>query len=138
MAITMALTLPGDVHAASHARCLVDVLLSRCNVTRDCRDELRLMVSEACVNAVTHARRPGDIDLHVSVGQHECVIHIGNSDGTFHDAHLHADLPDPLAEGGRGLPIISALADTTRIAHERSGWVVLRMVKHIARNQDQP
>ena len=48
------------------------------------------------------------------------------------------DIADLLAEGGRGLPIISALADTTRIVHERSGWVVLRMVKHIVRNPEQP
>jgi serine/threonine-protein kinase RsbW len=138
MAITMALTLPGDIHAASHARCLVDLLLSRFNVTKAGRDDLSLMISEACANAVTHAQRPGDIDLHVSIGQHECVIDVGNSDGSFGDAQLRADPPDPLAEGGRGLRIICALADTTRILRKGSGWVVLRMVKRIVRDHDQP
>ena len=137
MAISMALTLPGDIYAPSHARCLVDLLLSRFDVTKGCRDDLGLMVSEACANAVTHARRRGDIDLHVCVGQCECVIDIGNSDGAFHDALLHAEPPGPLAEGGRGLPIISTLADDTQIRHERSGWVVLRMVKTIVRNPQQ-
>jgi anti-sigma regulatory factor (Ser/Thr protein kinase) len=50
---------------------------------------------------------------------------------------LRADSPDALAEGGRGLHIISALADTIRIVHERSGWVVLRMVKHLVRNPER-
>jgi serine/threonine-protein kinase RsbW len=138
MAVTMALTLPGDIHAAAHARSLVDLLLCRFNVTTGCRDDLSLMITEACTNAVTHARLPGDIDLHVSVGQHKCVIDVGNSDGSFRDAQLRAAPPAQMAEGGRGLPIISALADSTRIVHERSGWVVLRMVKLIVRNPEQP
>ncbi|MGC5022697.1 ATP-binding protein [Micromonospora sp. DT47] len=138
MAATMALTLPGDIHAASHARSLADLLLSRLGVTGQCRADLSLMITEACTNAVSHARRAGDIEVHISVGPHECVIDVGNSDGTFDDAQLHANLPDPYAEGGRGLPIISALADAARTVHERSGWVVLHMVKHIARNPDQP
>jgi len=136
MAVTMVLTLPGDIHAPSHARCLVDLLLSRFNVSSDCRDELGLMITEACANAVSHARPAGDIDLHVSVGEYECVIDVGN-DGTLCDARLPADPPDPLAEGGRGLSIISALADATRIVNERSGRVVLRMVKRIVWNPEQ-
>ncbi|WP_326558498.1 ATP-binding protein [Micromonospora sp. NBC_01796] len=137
MAATMALTLSGDIHAASHARSLTDLLLSRLGVTGQSRADLSLMVSEACTNAVSHARQPGNIEVHISVGHDECVIDVGNSDGSFDDAQLHADLPDASAEGGRGLPIITALADAVRTVHERSGWVVLRMVKRIVRKPDQ-
>jgi serine/threonine-protein kinase RsbW len=133
MAATMALTLPGDMHAASHARNMVEMFLSRLGVTRECRDDLGLIVSEACTNALAHAGRPADVEVHISVGQHECVVDVGNSAGPPHDVELQADLPDPLAESGRGLPIISALADSAHI-HHQPGWVVVHTVKRIARD----
>jgi anti-sigma regulatory factor (Ser/Thr protein kinase) len=52
------------------------------------------------------------------------------------EGRLRDDLPDALAEHGRGLAIIAALADTARVIHQRSGWVVLHMVKRITRTPD--
>jgi serine/threonine-protein kinase RsbW len=138
MAITMALTLPGDMRAPSHARSLVDLLLSRFDVAGESRDDLVLMIAEACANAVIHAQPAGDIDLHISVDDHICVMSIGNNDVDLHHDRLPTQPPDAMAEHGRGMSIISALADVTRIVHERSGRVVLLIIKHIVRNSGQP
>jgi serine/threonine-protein kinase RsbW len=136
MAATLTLTLPGDVHAVSHARTMVEFLLTRLGITRECREDVGLIISEACTNAVTHTDRGGDIDVRISVGQHDCVIDVGNSNGLLRDTPVRAALPEPLAENGRGLPIISALTDAARIRHE-PGWVFLHTVKRIVRNADR-
>jgi serine/threonine-protein kinase RsbW len=131
MTLTMALTLPGDARSASYARSLLDTLLARLDVAAECREELAVMITEACSNAVRHARTAGDIEVSVALQEQQCVIEVANLDGVFDDVQLHAGLPYPLAEGGRGLPLIGALADVAQILHPRPGWVVLRMAKRI-------
>jgi anti-sigma regulatory factor (Ser/Thr protein kinase) len=151
MTATMALRLPGDARAASHARSMVNALLAGLEVPAQYREDLVLMTSEACSNAVCHAERAGDIEVVVSVGARECVIDVGNGVGgtgvggagvdrtgrVLDAGRLRDGLPDALAEHGRGLAIIAALADTARVIHQRSGWVVLRMVKRITRAPDK-
>jgi serine/threonine-protein kinase RsbW len=133
----MALTLPGDVNAAGHVRSVVEVWLTRLDVATASRDDIGLIVDEACANAAKHVRVSGDIDVRITVGDHECVIDVGNSDGPARDEPVQADLPDPLAESGRGLAIISTLADATQIRREPSR-VILHTTVRITRGGSSP
>jgi stage II sporulation SpoE-like protein len=49
-----------------------------------------------------------------------------------HASHITSDLPDPLTVGGRGLPLIAALADTAAFIPTAHGHVLLRITKQLA------
>jgi serine/threonine-protein kinase RsbW len=71
------------------------------------------------------------MEVDISIDTDECVVEVGNPDGAGTHGELAAAIPEPLAEGGRGLPLISAIADSARFISARPGWVVLRMVKRL-------
>jgi len=130
---TMALTLPGDPYSVAHARSLLDLLLCRLSVSVESRADLAVIMSEACSNAVCHGQQPGKIEIHVSVGRNDCVIQVANPGRAMTAPPTTAQPTDPLAEHGRGLSIIAALADSARFLQHRPGWVILRVAKRIVR-----
>jgi serine/threonine-protein kinase RsbW len=138
MTATMTLTLPGDRHASGHARSMVELWLSRLGVTPCNRDDVSLIIGEACANAAMHARHTGDVQVCVTVAETEVVIDVTNTDGIAEDEPVRAALPDPLAEKGRGLAIISALADAAQIRHEPSRIVVHTTVRRSTTNAASP
>lgn len=132
MRLTMALSLPREATSVRYARHVLNTLLNLLDVTDSCRNDIALMITEACSNAVLHANLDRPIEVAIVVDSDECLVEVSNPDGIFTDTQLNAEPPDPLAEGGRGLQLIAALADRTEIARPRPGWVVLRMAKHLA------
>lgn len=131
MSMLMALSLPREAASVTYLRALLDGLLASSGVTGDCRGELAIMVTEACTNAVAHGRGTGSVEVTIAMEPDRCVIEVGNSDGHFDEGRLGVGLPSPMAEGGRGLPLIGALADTVGVTHPRPGWVLLRMAKRL-------
>ena|SRR2546421_7902702 len=118
-----------DRNAANRGRHLLDGLLRLSHVAEECRIELGVLIAEACANAVVHADRPGPVEVSVSIDESACVVEVGNHGSGMSDDPFAAGMPGPLAERGRGLPLIAALADTARFTCPRPGWVVLRIMK---------
>ncbi|MFI2663492.1 hypothetical protein [Micromonospora carbonacea] len=56
---------------------------------------------------------------------------VGNRGSSPDNTTLDADLPAPLTIGGRGLPLIGALADTAAFVTAAPGRVLLRITKHL-------
>lgn len=134
MRMAVSLHLPRESASVARARHVLDVMLAEAHVSDDQRASLGLLISEACTNAVVHARRDGPIEITLRVENDECVVEVGNTDGDM--AHLGLTgltglPPDPLEENGRGLPLIAAIADTARFINPRPGWVVLQMAKRL-------
>ena len=131
MRVTMTLSLPRQSSSVTRARQALATLLNLTDAGEECRGHLAVLVSEACANAVAHADRDSTVDLSVVIDDHDCVIEVGNRGATPDGAGLAAELPDPLTVGGRGLPLIAALADTAAFVPGEPGRVLLRMTKRL-------
>lgn len=131
MSMTVALSLPRENSSITLVRRLLDRLLASVGCSGDCRADWAVMVSEACTNAVGHSQGEGDVEVTIMVQDDRCTVEVGNPDGSFDERTMRAAMPDPMAEGGRGLPLIRILADTVQILHPRPGWVLVRMVKRL-------
>ena len=130
MRLTTTLSLPRHTSSVTDARHVLTTLLSLTEADEEVRGHLAVLISEACANAVVHADT-GMVDISIVIDEHECVVEVGNRGTSPDGSGLAAALPDPLTIGGRGLPLIAALADTATFTTGRPGEVLLRMTKHL-------
>lgn len=85
----------------------------------DVSDTVALLVAELAANAVTHGRVPGrDFELRLTRTPPTLRIEVSDTRGERRPPS-RAAVPPPLAESGRGLLLVEALADR---------WVVLDRV----------
>ncbi|ALC20034.1 ATP-binding protein [Streptomyces pristinaespiralis] len=85
----------------------------------DVSDTVALLVAELAANAVTHGRVPGrDFELRLTRTPPTLRIEVSDTRGERRPPS-RAAVPAPLAESGRGLLLVEALADR---------WVVLDRV----------
>lgn len=128
MHLRMTLSLPRDPSTVACVRGMFNVLLALAETTDKCRDELAVVITEATTNAVEHSVPGSPVDVSVLVEDHECILEVGNR-GDATGARVTREPPDPLQIGGRGLPVMVALADTVAFAPAPPGHVLLRVTK---------
>jgi len=132
------LSVPRMAASVSRLRRLLDAQLAARAVSQQCRDVLAILITEASTNAVRHSRTGDAFEVAIALDDHHCVLEIGNPDGEIDESKLHAGPPADGAEGGRGLPLIAALADAVRIIRPRPGWVLVQIVKRLDRPVNAP
>jgi anti-sigma regulatory factor (Ser/Thr protein kinase) len=86
-------------------------------------DQAVLVASELVTNAVLHAHS----QLPLLVELRGTQLHLAVHDANPHLLRL-ATAPDVLAEGGRGLPLVEALASTWQVQHPPDGGKVVACV----------
>jgi serine/threonine-protein kinase RsbW len=111
---------------------VLTTLLALTDATEESRSHLAILVTEACANAVTHAADGSTIDVAITIDDHQCTLEVGNAGINRYGSHIAAELPDPLTVGGRGLPLIAALADTGAFVPTPPGHVLLSITKQLA------
>ncbi len=131
MRVTMTLSLPRQPPSVTRARHVLTTLLSLTDADQEICGHLAVLISEACANAVMHAERDSAVDVTIVVDDQDCLIEVGNRGSTPDGGGLTAELPGPLTVGGRGLPLITALADTAAFVDGEPGHVLLRMTKRL-------
>ncbi|MFG1674079.1 ATP-binding protein [Micromonospora sp. NPDC049282] len=131
MRVSMTMSLPRQPSSATHARRILTTLLSLTDAGEDTRANLAVVISEACSNAVVHADPGTTVDITISIDDHICVLEVRNRGNTPDNTTLDAGLPAPLTIGGRGLPLIAALADTATFVTGPPNQVLLRITKHL-------
>lgn len=122
---TIALRLPRDAASVPVIRQLLDASLRALGVVSQIREDIQLMLSEACSNAVKHATPSDDYMVSTELSRDRCVIKVVDAGDGF-DFSGPA-FPAPTSEQGRGLLIMRALADDIRFVnrHERGSIVCL-------------
>jgi anti-anti-sigma regulatory factor len=90
-------------------------------------DQAVLVASELVTNAVLHAH--GQLRLLVELRGHQ--LHLAVHDADPHLLRL-ATAPDTLAEGGRGLPLVEALASSWEVQHPAEGGKAVACVLDLA------
>ncbi|MGW4465047.1 ATP-binding protein [Micromonospora sp. NPDC004704] len=131
MRVTMTLSLPRQPSTVTRARHVLTTLLSLTDAAEDTRGPLAVLITEACANAVMHADPDSAVDITIIIDDHICLLEVGNRGSTPNGGQLDAGLPDPLTVGGRGLPLIAALADTAAFVAGPPDQVLLRITKHL-------
>lgn len=129
IALRLSLNLPRDAQTVPMARRLLDQALSILGVEPGCRDDIGLILTEACANVIEHALDIDDYEISIDISAVRCVIHVTNSGSVVDPSRLllTTDLP-LLDEHGRGLHIIRALADELYLTPALSGGLVLQAV----------
>ena len=100
-------------------------------VTGTDRDDLVLIASELCANAVRAASgAPGSLALRARADGDSIVVEVEDDGDGFElpPTTTDGDLPDPDAESGRGLFLVGVLADQLRVA-VGNGRTVVSAVK---------
>jgi serine/threonine-protein kinase RsbW len=139
IALRLALHLPRDAATVPMVRRLLDQALHTLGVDGGCRDDIGLILTEACANVIEHALEIDDYEIAIDVSGERCVIHVINAGAVVDPADLSAPEPsvpvvfdpvfDPvLDEHGRGLHIIRSLADELYVTPSLAGGLVLQAV----------
>jgi serine/threonine-protein kinase RsbW len=93
MYLRLAMRLPRQAESVTTARHTVEHALAGIGVSRPCRDDITLALSEACSNAVEHARFGPAYDVVVTVGGTRCVVDVVDADVGMD--RPHPDRPRP-------------------------------------------
>ncbi|MGK5519147.1 ATP-binding protein [Micromonospora sp. URMC 107] len=127
----MALSLPRQPSSVTRARHVLTTLLSLTDATEDARGHLAVLITESCANAVLHGRPDSVVDITIVIDDDACLLEVANRGSTPDGAGLDVGLPAPLTVGGRGLPLIAALADTAAFVAGPPDHVLLRITKRL-------
>ncbi|MBM0275423.1 ATP-binding protein [Micromonospora tarensis] len=138
MRVSMTLSLPREPSSVTRARHVLTTLLSLTDVAEDSRGHLAVLISEACANAVLHGDPDSTVDITIVIDDAVCLLEVGNRGSIPNGGGLDAELPAPLTVGGRGLPLIAALADTAVFVAGPPDHVLLRITKHLANARAAP
>ncbi|MFC7586765.1 ATP-binding protein [Nonomuraea antimicrobica] len=125
----MALRLPRDAASVPLIRQMLDGTLRSLGVDPQVRDDIELMLTEACANVIKHAEPSDNYTVSASVHDHLCVIKVVDAGNGF-DARKVLD-PEPEADHGRGIQIMRALADDIRFTNRREHGAVVCLEKHL-------
>ncbi|MEU5865976.1 MULTISPECIES: ATP-binding protein [unclassified Nonomuraea] len=129
MEATIALRLPRDAASVPLIRKMLDGTLRSLGVEAQVRDDIELMLTEACANVVKHAAPSDDYTVSACVRDDLCVIKVVDTGGGF-DPHKVLE-PGPGAEHGRGLQIMRALADDIRFTNVRENGAMVCLEKRL-------
>jgi serine/threonine-protein kinase RsbW len=129
MEATLALRLPRDAASVPVIRQMLEGALRSLGVEEQIRQDIELMLTEACSNVIRHAG-PSD-EYTVSVGVHDdlCVIRVIDTGNGFDPQAVREAQPG--AESGRGLQIMRALADDVRFTNRNEHGSVVSLEKRL-------
>ena len=111
-------------------------ILSRNISNPEILHEIDLILTEACSNVCRHAYAPSQGDLEVRVRMdppHRVELEISDWGRGISPADLCCTNPEPSAEGGRGLYIMSSLSDELKF-ESRGGRHKVSIVKNVGRD----
>jgi serine/threonine-protein kinase RsbW len=138
MRLQFSLELPRDAALVRDARRTLDGALAGAGVTQECRDDIRLALTEACGNVVSHASLASGYHIDVTVEEGECVIEVTDDGGGFDPARVPAvepveagGEPGGLKEHGRGLHVLAAVVERLDVVSVEDTGTLVRFSKHL-------
>jgi anti-sigma regulatory factor (Ser/Thr protein kinase) len=135
MEISLDLRLPRDTASVPAARRLLDSSLAALGVDAAIRDDIELLLTEACTNAIRHAQHGEEYTVRVGILDEHCVIKVIDSGRGFgHGARAAGNDPDP--EHGRGLLLMRTLADAVRFGTVHQHGALVSLEKHLHYRHD--
>ncbi|MDF5757129.1 ATP-binding protein [Spongiactinospora sp. TRM90649] len=121
MEARIALRLPRDASSVPFIRQLVDAALRTLGVVPPIRDDIRIILSEACSNVIRHAAPSEEYTVSAALDEDHCVIKIVDHGTGFDPNTVDRSPANGISENGRGLQIMRALADDVHITTFEEG-----------------
>ncbi|GAA1797474.1 ATP-binding protein [Actinomadura chokoriensis] len=134
MEISLDLQLPRDAASVPATRRLLDAALTALGVEDHIRDDIEMMLTEACTNVIKHAEHGADYTVRATIQDCRCVIKVIDS-GTGFDAE-RVPRPELSAEHGRGLLIMQSLADDVRFCSFPEDGALVSLEKRLTYGED--
>jgi serine/threonine-protein kinase RsbW len=134
--VTIALRLPRDAASVSITRQILGAELDVLGVERQISEDIQLMLSEACSNVIRHADEGEEYTVSVELDGDRCLITVVDT-GTGFDPDS-VTVGSPMAEGGRGLQIMRALADGVRFMNRPRKGAIVCLEKALRFTHDSP
>jgi serine/threonine-protein kinase RsbW len=129
--LRLALTLPRATSTLPMVRAVLDSALVLMGVTADCRGELAVALSEACTNAIVHARAGDGYEVLVTLHGSRCVIEVADTGVGVDSLTLEGAMPEPLAPRGRGLHLIRGFTNAVELRPVRPNGLAVRMSRNV-------
>lgn len=142
MEISLTLRLPRDAASVPMVRQVLDSALETLGVEEPVRDDLMLILSEACGNVIRHAQDCDDYSVLVAIVDDDCLIKVLDSGEGFGEAVETVEMdtadrpPSLIAEHGRGMLIMKALADQVEFRSSPEDGVLVAMEKRLRYGED--
>jgi serine/threonine-protein kinase RsbW len=127
--LQISLDLPRESALVSQTRRTLDGALAGAGVEQECREDIRLALSEACANVIKHADLSTTYHVDVTVDGDLCTIEVTDDGGGFNPGSVRAG--DVLDDSGRGLQIVAAVVDGLDIVTVDGAGTLLRFTKHL-------
>jgi serine/threonine-protein kinase RsbW len=127
--LEISLDLPRDAELVAQTRRTLDGALGGAGVAEDCRQDIRLALTEACANVIKHAEHSTIYHVDVTVENDQCTIEVTDDGGGFNPQNVKPG--DLLDDAGRGLQIVAAVTDRLDVVSVDGLGTVLRFHKHL-------
>jgi serine/threonine-protein kinase RsbW len=101
-----------------------------------CTDDVRLVISEACTNAVNYADPAADYQVRLSVVGRRCLIEVLDRGRGFDLRALPDTMPPADAPSGRGVALMRYLTDELEFQSDPAGGTAVRMRKQLSLDRD--
>lgn len=134
MQISLDLLLPRDAASVPATRRLLDAALTALGVEDQIRNDIEVMLTEACTNVIRHAEHGADYTVRATIQDRHCMIKVIDGGIGFDAGEIRA--PEPGAEHGRGLLIMRALADDVRFRTFLRDGALVSLEKHLRYGED--
>lgn len=138
MHLDFALNLPKEAETVALVRAAITNTLTLFGVSEECVEDIRLAVSEACNNVVSHAERDDEYEIDVHVDELECAIDVRNTGHGFDAATLDGVMPDPLSPRGRGVAIMKTLMDSVNMTSSPEAGTLVHLTRTLTLRDDGP
>jgi serine/threonine-protein kinase RsbW len=137
--IQVVLTLPREAVSVPLARHTVAAALRSAGITQDCLAEVEVALSEACTNVFHHANAGASYEVAISIGDQQLTMEVVDSGaGIGWRPHEPASMPNGMAEGGRGLALMTALTDHALFDSVTGEGGAVHLTKRLRWTEDAP
>jgi serine/threonine-protein kinase RsbW len=134
--VLLSLRLSRDPATVTLARDLTAGVLRGLGVTSACVDDVRLVISEACTNAVKYAATADDYQVRMAVDDRRCTIEVLDSGQGFDLRTVSEEMPAPDAPSGRGVALMRYLTDELEVRSDPAHGTTVRMAKHLVMERE--
>jgi serine/threonine-protein kinase RsbW len=117
--VALCLVQPLTATSVRLARELIGRALDELGVGPPCRGDIQIAVGEACTNAVVHGRGGTCYRVAMWVDGLDCLVEIADDGGGGFELREPPKRPDPRAEHGYGLYLITTAVDDWRITRRQ-------------------
>lgn len=129
--VQLSLRLARDPTTVTLARDLAGGVLRGLGVAAGSVDDVRLVLSEACTNAVKYAATADDYHVHLAVDGGRCTIEVLDSGSGFDPSAVSDEMPPPDAPSGRGVALMRYLTDELEVRSDPRHGTSVRMEKQL-------